>query len=169
MTIATLPLIAAGLSVGMVAASEMDRTPLFLWNQSESVPVGLYVLRLSITPTLGDLTAIQLPPALSVWAIERGYLGTDTLLLKRVAATNGMVVCRDGLSVSVNSTIVAMAAETDRNGRTLPSWTGCITLGPDEVFLLNADVDDSLDGRYFGTVNASQIVGQALPLWTRGG
>ncbi|MEL6745826.1 MAG: S26 family signal peptidase, partial [Pseudomonadota bacterium] len=106
---------------------------------------------------------------LSDWAIERGYLGADTLLLKRVAATAGMVVCRDGLSVSVNSTIVAMAAETDRNGRTLPSWTGCITLGPEDAFFLNADVDDSLDGRYFGTVSASQYVGQALPLWTRGG
>jgi type IV secretory pathway protease TraF len=106
---------------------------------------------------------------LSDWAIERGYLGVDTLLLKRVAATSGMVVCRDGLSVSVNGTIVAMASVTDRDDRPLPSWTGCITLGPEEVFLLNADVDDSLDGRYFGTVIASQIVGQALPLWTRGG
>lgn len=117
---------------------------------------------------LGDLAAIQLPSDLSDWTIERGYLGADTLLLKRVAATSGMSVCRDGLSVSVNSTIVAMAAVVDRNGRPLPSWMGCVTLGKDEVFLLNADVDDSLDGRYFGTINASQIVGQALPLWTRG-
>lgn len=169
MTIATLPLIAAGLYVGLIAASEMDRTPFFVWNQSESVPVGLYVLRPSNAPTLGDLAAIRLPSDLSDWAIERGYLGADTLLLKRVAATSGMVVCRDDLSILVNGTIVAMAAETDRNGLPLPSWTGCVTLGPEEVFLLNAHVDDSLDGRYFGTVNASQIVGQALPFWTRGG
>lgn len=91
------------------------------------------------------------------------------MLLTRVAATSGMEVCRDGLSILVDGIIVAMAEETDRNGRPLPSWTGCVTLGRNEVFLLNAGVDDSLDGRYFGTVNASQIVGQALPLWTRGG
>lgn len=169
MTIATLPLIAAGLSVGLIAASKTERTPLFVWNQSESVPVGLYVLRPSITPTLGDLAAVQLPSDLSDWAFERGYLGADTLLLKRVSATSGMSVCRDGLTVSVNGIIVGVAKETDRNGRPLQSWTGCVTLGPDEVFFLNADVDDSLDGRYFGTINASQIVGQALPLWTRGG
>ncbi|WP_341863837.1 S26 family signal peptidase [Gymnodinialimonas sp. 57CJ19] len=168
MTIATPPLIAVCLSVGLITASELDRTPLFVWNQSESVPVGLYVLRPWNAPMLGDLAAIQLPSDLSDWTIERGYLGADTLLLKRVAATSGMSVCRDGLSVSVNSTIVAMAAVVDRNGRPLPSWMGCVTLGKDEVFLLNADVDDSLDGRYFGTINASQIVGQALPLWTRG-
>lgn len=169
MTIATLPLIAASLSVGLIAASEIDRTPLFVWNQSESVHVGLYVLRPSITPTLGDLAAVQLPSDLSDWAVERGYLSANTLLLKRVAAISGMSVCRDRLSVSVNNINVAMAAEVDRNGRPLPSWTGCITLGPNEVFLLNADVDDSLDGRYFGTINSSQIMGQALPFWTRGG
>ncbi len=169
MTIAAFPFIAVCLSVSLIAASEMDQTPFFVWNQSESVPAGLYVLRPSIMPTLGNLAAVQLPSDLSNWAIERGYLGADTLLLKRVAATSGMSVCRDGLSVSVNNTVVAVAPETDRNGRPLPSWTGCITLGPDEVFLLNADVDDSLDGRYFGTVNASQIIGQAVPLWTQGG
>ncbi|UWQ95486.1 S26 family signal peptidase [Rhodobacteraceae bacterium M385] len=169
MTIATPPLIAVCLSVGLITASELDRTPLFVWNQSESVPIGLYVLRPSIAPRLGDLAAIQLPLDWSDWMIERGYLGVDSLLLKRVAATAGMVVCRDGLAVSVNGTIIAMAAETDRNGLPLPSWTGCVTLGPEEVFLLNAHVDDSLDGRYFGTINAVQIVGQALPLWTTGG
>ncbi|OAN70156.1 hypothetical protein A8B78_21025 [Jannaschia sp. EhC01] len=168
MTIATTYLIAAGLSVGLVAASEMNRTPLLVWNQTESVPIGIYVLRPSITPTLGDLAAIQLPLDWSDWMIERDYLGADTLLLKRVAATSGMSVCRNGLTVSVNTTTVAIATETDRNGRPLPNWTGCITLGADEVFLLNADVDDSLDGRYFGTVSASQIVGQAVSLWTRG-
>ncbi|MEX3014045.1 S26 family signal peptidase [Gymnodinialimonas hymeniacidonis] len=169
MTIAAFPFIAVCLSIGLIAASEMDQTPLFVWNQSESVPVGLYVLRPSITPTLGNLAAVQLPSDLSGWAIERGYLGAETLLIKRVAATAEMSVCRDGLSVSINNTIVTTAAETDRNGRALPSWAGCVTLGPDEFFLLNADVDDSLDGRYFGTINASRIVGQALPIWTRGG
>ncbi len=168
MTVAPAHLIAAGLSVGLIAASEMDRTPLLVWNQSESVPVGLYILRPSIAPRLGDLAAIQLPLDWSDWMIERDYLGADTLLLKRVAATSGMSVCRNGLTVSVNTTTVAIAPETDRNGRPLPSWTGCITLGPDEFFLLNADVDDSLDGRYFGTFNARHVVGQAVPLWTRG-
>ena len=31
---------------------------------------------------------------------------------------------------------------------------------------MNWDVPDSLDGRYFGPIPASSVIGRALPLWT---
>jgi type IV secretory pathway protease TraF len=31
---------------------------------------------------------------------------------------------------------------------------------------LNADVPTSLDGRYFGPLPLSSVIGRALPLWT---
>jgi type IV secretory pathway protease TraF len=31
---------------------------------------------------------------------------------------------------------------------------------------MNAQVRDSLDGRYFGPISASSIIGRAVPLWT---
>lgn len=39
-------------------------------------------------------------------------------------------------------------------------------IGQDEVFLMNRDEPASLDGRYFGPIPASAIVGRAQPLWT---
>ena len=37
---------------------------------------------------------------------------------------------------------------------------------PGDVFLMNPGVPDSLDGRYFGPLPASSIIGRAVPLWT---
>ena len=54
----------------------------------------------------------------------------------------------------------------DRRGRALPVWHGCGAVQPGAVFLMNRQVEDSLDGRYFGVLPAAAIVGQAEPLWT---
>jgi len=39
-------------------------------------------------------------------------------------------------------------------------------IGDGEIFLMNWEVGDSLDGRYFGPIPASSVIGRALPLWT---
>ena len=46
-------------------------------------------------------------------------------------------------------------------------WQGCRVVAGDEVFLMNWQSRDSLDGRYFGLLPASTIAGRADPLWTR--
>ena len=51
-------------------------------------------------------------------------------------------------------------------GRDLPVWQGCRVIGDGEIFLMNWEVGDSLDGRYFGPIPASSVIGRALPLWT---
>lgn len=169
MSAAAPPLLAAGLSLGLLAAAQIDRAPRLIWNASASVPVGLYVVQASNPPSLGDLVAVRLPEDLSSRVFERGYVGADTLLLKRVAAVSGMTVCRVGLDIDIGGTVVAQAASDDRQGRPLPRWTGCVTLESDDVFLLITDVADSLDGRYFGPLSADTILGRAIPLWTYGG
>ncbi|MEL6800518.1 MAG: S26 family signal peptidase [Pseudomonadota bacterium] len=169
MRAAAPPLLAASLSLGLLAVAQIDRAPRLIWNASASVPVGLYVVRASNPPSLGDLVAVRLPEDLSSWVVEHGYVGADTLLLKRLAAVSGMTVCRDGLDVSIEGIVVAEAASEDRHGRSLPRWAGCVTLASDEVFLLVAGVADSLDGRYFGPLSADTFLGRAIPLWTYGG
>jgi type IV secretory pathway protease TraF len=53
----------------------------------------------------------------------------------------------------------------DSAHRSLPVWQGCKRLSADQVFLLNATVPDSFDGRYFGVLSASTIAARAEPLW----
>ena len=81
--------------------------------------------------------------------------------LKHVAALAGQSVCRNGLTVSVDSVTVGEARERDSRGRPLPFWQGCRVIAVGEVFLMNARSADSLDGRYFGPLPAASIVGRA--------
>ena len=56
--------------------------------------------------------------------------------------------------------------DRDRLGRQPPIWQGCRRIQTGEVFLMNWQVRDSLDGRYFGLTSTDRIIGHAVPLWT---
>lgn len=61
---------------------------------------------------------------------------------------------------------LASLGERDGRGRALPVWQGCRVVAESELFLMNWQSADSLDGRYFGPTPASAVIGRALPVWT---
>ena len=89
-------------------------------------------------------------------------------MLKRVLALPGQTVCRDHLTIIVDNLKIGVARERDSRGRPLPIWQGCRVVADGEVFLMNWQSADSLDGRYFGVLPASAIIGKAEPVWTDG-
>ena len=100
--------------------------------------------------------------------MSRGYLPRGVPMMKHVAALSGQVVCRHGLAILIDAVEVGQAQERDSRGRPLPVWQGCRTLRDDEAFLMNTRSAISLDGRYFGVLPMSAIVGHAEPLWVSG-
>lgn len=144
-----------------------DPLPRVVWNASASAPLGLYRIQLDTDLPLGTLVAIAPPERLGWWMADRGYLGDGVPLLKHVAAKAGQRVCRIGVVVSVDTRPAAVALIRDHRGRPLPVWQGCRTLGADELLLLNPAHPDSLDGRYFGPLPASTVLGRAIPILTR--
>src|SRR3546814_20762156 len=98
--------------------------------------------------------------------VERGYVGRDVPLLKRVVGLPGQRVCRTGHAVTVDGVEMGEALERDRIGRELPVWQVCRVIGVGEIFLMNWQVRASLDGRSFGPIPASSVIGRALPLCT---
>ena len=60
---------------------------------------------------------------------------------------------------------MSVARERDGRGRPLPAWQGCRVIAPGELFLMNWQSADSLDGRYFGLIPASAVIGRAHPVW----
>ncbi len=169
MTRAAPPLLGAGVAIALIVASLPDRAPRFLWNASASLPIGLYALTPPEALAVGDLVAVRLPPDRADWAASRGYLGRSAMLLKRVTALPGAMICRSGRAILIDGFAVATAAVADSHGRPMPRWRGCRRLAKGEVFLLLADTPGSLDGRYLGPTAFASIVARARPIWTRGG
>jgi type IV secretory pathway protease TraF len=124
--------------------------PLYIWNSSESVSLGLYSLLSTNEPHVAELVAVVPPEPLATFLADGGYLPRGVPMLKRVPALPGQTVCRNGLTISVDAIEMGEARERDSRGRSLPVWQGCRIIGDDELFLMNWQSDDSLDRRYFG-------------------
>lgn len=153
-------------TVGVAYAATLPTPLKLIWNVSASVPIGLYSLEPADHLEVTDLVAVMPPPPLAAFLIARGYLGEGTPLLKRVMGLPGQEVCRLGEAITVDGVPLGEALPRDRLGRDLPVWQGCRRIAPDHLFLINPDVGDSLDGRYFGLIPATTIIGRAMPLLT---
>jgi len=150
-----------------VATAFINPLPRLIWNATASVPVGLYAVWRTDAPKVGDLVAVTPPDRVAGFLAERHYLPRHVPLLKHVAATAGQRVCRVGDIITVNRIALGEARRSDSRGRSLPVWHGCRTLHRGDVFLMNGDVPDSLDGRYFGPIPSATILGRMTPMLTR--
>lgn len=140
-----------------ITAAVADRTPaLALVNESPSLPQGLYLREIGVAPERGATVALPQPPAARVYL---GALGMppDVLLIKRVAAVEGDLVCREEGEVRATGRRVEVL-EQDRRGGALPQWRGCRRLGQGELFVLG-DTAGSFDSRYFGPVAVHDLDG----------
>jgi conjugative transfer signal peptidase TraF len=153
-------------AAALIAPTVLETPPLYVWNASESVPIGLYRLQSADNLFVTELVALQPPEPLASFLDLNGYLPAGVPMLKRVLALPGQTVCRRGITVSVDAIDIGEARVRDGRGRPLPKWQGCRVVGEGELFVMNWQSADSLDGRYFGFLPASAVIGRALPVWT---
>jgi len=162
--------LALGLMLGAVtltvAPAAIDRHLVFIWNASASAPIGLYRVQAEDHPTVPDLVVVMPPEPVATFLANGGYLPRGVPLLKRILALPGQTICRSHLAILIDGVAMAIAREDDRRGRPLPVWQGCRIVAEGEVFLMNWQSANSLDGRYFGPLPAASILGRAVSLWT---
>ena len=152
--------------IGIAAAGAIETPTKLIWNATASAPVGFYTVEPADRIEVPELVAVMPPEPLARFMVERGYVGRGVPLLKRVLGVAGQQVCRDGPTITVDGIEMGESLERDSFGRALPVWQGCRVIADGELFLMNWDVRDSLDGRYFGPIPTSSVIGRALPLWT---
>ena len=140
--------------------------PRYIWNASNSLPIGLYRLQPMTNLVVTELVAIQPPDLLAAFLDRDGYLPIGVPMLKRVLALPGQKVCRSRLTITVDGVEVGQAQERDGRGRLLPAWSGCRVIADGDIFVMNWPSTDSLDSRYFGPLPASTVSGRAVPVWT---
>ncbi len=152
--------------LGAGASAFFHPLPRLIWNASASVPIGLYIVHPARSLHVTELVVVRPPEPLARFLDERRYLPEGVPMLKRVLALPGQTVCRTDRTIAVDGVAMGDALDHDSRGRPLPVWQGCQRIPDGEVFLMNWQSEDSLDGRYFGLLPATTIVGQADPLWT---
>lgn len=155
-----------GSAVLVAAPAWSGHPPILIWNASASVPVGLYRVERTGRIDAADIAIVMPPPPLADFLAEREYLPRGAPLLKRVLALGGQTVCRRGTAIIAYGMTFGHARERDSHSRPLPSWQGCRVIADSEALLMNWDAADSFDGRYFGPLPLSSIVGRAVPVWT---
>jgi type IV secretory pathway protease TraF len=137
-------LLAATALLSLITARPVPR---FLWNASESVPIGLYRLQPTDQSFVTELVAIEPPEPFATFLADGRFLPRGIPMLKRVLALPGQTLCREELGITVDKTEMGVAGEHDSRGRPLPVWQGCHVVADGEVFLMNWQSADSLDGR----------------------
>ena len=154
----------AALAVGLSA--QFRPAPRLIWNASASVPIGLYAVQPAGALYVNELLVVMPPEPLAAFLDERRYLPEGVPLLKHVLALPGQTVCRSDRTIIVDGVAVGDALDRDHYIRPLPVWHGCRVVAGGDVFLMNRQSEDSLDGRYFGPLPTTAVVGRADPLWT---
>jgi len=161
-----IPLLLTSVAISFIGSLYfIDPKPKLIWNMTSSAPTGLYWAATLDGLETGALVVVQPPKAEANFMASRGYLGLGAVLLKRVVALPGTEICRHNGHIFVAGKEIAQTKDVDSQGRSLPQWRGCHWLRSDEIFLVNSNVQDSLDGRYFGPFPKSSIVGLAYPIW----
>ncbi len=161
-----LTIFTAVVATGVLLSTVGGTTPRYIWNASNSVPIGLYRVQSLDRLRITELVAVKPPDLLAALLDLNGYLPIGVPMLKRVLALPGQTVCRNGLTIAVDGIDVGDAHERDGHGRPLPAWQGCHLIADGDVFVMNWQSADSLDGRYFGPLPASAVIGKAVPVWT---
>ena len=133
-----------------------------LYNQSSSVPAGLY-LRSQEAALRGAFVTVRAGDVAPGYAALRDFTDPGDRFIKRVAATAGDEVCASDRQVTINGGLAIERQTHDAVGRALPSWSGCATLTGEQILLLG-DTADSFDGRYWGPISRRLIEGVWRPL-----
>lgn len=146
------------LTLALITIRSLD-APLFLYPSSASLPAGLYMR--SFEPVQrGAIVAFSAP------AIARRYQERDGarapssyLFIKPVAAGPGDRVCNDPKNgLEINDVWIAPLVQFDSLWSPLPIWRSCRRLRDKEFFIFSDTVPNSFDSRYYGIVQARQIL-----------
>ena len=157
-------LILLGIAIGLIgSASVIADQKRLIWNRTQSAPIGLY-WRSDGPLTLNGWAVVSARSEAARWTSAHGFTGADWPLVKRIAGLPGDEICRENETILINQSVAAEALLEASGSLSLPRWQGCHVLQDGEVFLLN-EHPRSLDGRYFGIMQDSDLEGVAILLW----
>ena len=138
-----------------------------VFNDSPSVPRGLYWIRLGDQPSERGEYVVFVPPDTAASLIYgRGWLPQSMPLLKPVGGVEGDNYCITSGRFIVNDIDAGPVYLLDARGLPLPQIPGCRRVGQREFLPVSSYFDRSFDGRYMGAVPTASVLGSGHPLLT---
>lgn len=97
--------------------------------------------------------------------VQQGLRQDHELMVKKVGCLPGDLLTTDaGRNFTCNGRILGKSLEADSKGRELPHFTFNAQVPEGKLFMVGTH-PRSYDSRYFGFVDANEILHTALPLW----
>ena len=164
----------------------------YVFNISESLPIGIYKKLEDKNFQKGDLVILDIPKERMDFMISRGYIDGNMLktMLKRIEGVEGetfKVLSIDELknsqlnkniefsSIDIpksskkflvkENKILGSISNFDSRGRQLPQIKSPLILNKDEFFVMG-ESDNSFDSRYFGKIKKEEILYKVKPILT---
>ena len=164
----------------------------YVFNISESLPIGIYQKLEDKNFQKGDLVVLDIPKERMDFMISRGYIDGNMLktMLKRIEGVEGetfKVLTVEELkgslfsennefsSIEISSLpkkflikenkILGSISNFDSRGRQLPQIKSPLILNKDEFFVMG-ESDNSFDSRYFGKIKKEEILYKVKPILT---
>jgi len=136
-------------------------------NLSRSEPVGLYV----VTPLHGNLkrgetVLMRCPEGFEKYLYGRKWLPEGWPLFKTVGGIPGDTFCISDGGLTVKEKVIGPVYSTDSKGLPLPVLRGCRAVQENHFLPVATGLKSSFDGRYFGAVSVSLVIGTARPVLT---
>jgi len=137
--------------------------PPVIYNATDSLPHGFYLVRPGRVYHKGQLVVCEVPEHVRALVVSRQWLKEDGLFIKTIVGIPGDTArVRKGQFV-VNDTDFGPVHKYDSQGGKLPAYVydACSVNG---YILAAPGKERSFDSRYFGPVRPELILGEAIPL-----
>jgi conjugative transfer signal peptidase TraF len=135
-------------------------------NLSPSVPLGIYKVIPHNKILKGDLVVFDPPQGARTYIYGRRWLPSGWPLIKYVGAGQGDTYAIQDGSFTINDKYVGPVFERDSQGKALPYAGGRFIVERNTFLPVSTHINNSFDGRYFGSVPLSAIKGNLKPIWT---
>jgi len=137
--------------------------PPVVYNATDSLPRGFYLVRPGVVYHKGQLVVCEVPEHVRELVVSRHWLKDDGLFIKTVVGMPGDRVMVQKGRFLVNDADYGPVYTHDTQGRRLPMY-GADAYPVDGYILAAPGKQRSFDSRYFGPVAPNLILGEAIPL-----